>query len=274
VGLRQIIRIDEDLCTGCGECVPDCAEGALEIVDGKVRVVADALCDGLGACIGGCPEGALTIEEREAPDFDEVAVEQRLHEIGRADEIAHPGNAQEAPPQLFATPAAHPAPGTGGCPGSLSRALRPEGTAQAAQPATGSDDVPERDSESLLANWPVQLGLVNPMAPFLRGSDLLIAADCAPVAYRMFHEDYLDGRSVVIACPKLDDAGAHFEKLAELFHAARPRSVTVLHMEVPCCFGLSTLVSRAAAAAGVEVRVQEAVVTVRGEKLEREAAAS
>lgn len=248
MGARQIIRIDEDLCTGCGECVPACAEGALEIVDGKVRVVEEVLCDGLGACLGECPEGALTIEEREAPEFDEEAVERRLQEIGRSPQAAH-----------AELPGLH----VSGCPGSLSMQFARE--AAAPEPAG-----PRREAESMLTSWPVQLGLVNPMAPFLREADLLIAADCAPVAYRMFHEDFLQGRSVVIACPKLDDAGAHMEKLAELFFSARPRSVTVVHMEVPCCFGLSTLVERAAAMAGLGVPVQTAVITVRGERMAEE----
>jgi NAD-dependent dihydropyrimidine dehydrogenase PreA subunit len=251
---RQIIRIDEKSCTGCGECVPSCAEGALAIVDGKARVVADRLCDGLGACLGRCPEGALTIEERDAPEFDEVAVEQRLDEIGR------PPLARELHP---ATLESHPATmsSAGGCPGSAARELRP--SAAAPEAAAGRDD------SSLLQHWPVQLGLVNPMAPFLRGADLLVAADCVPVAYRFFHEDFLAGRSVVIACPKLDDARAHMEKLAELFRAARPRSVTVAHMEVPCCFGLTSLVEQAAALADLEAPVTDIVITLDGGKTER-----
>jgi ferredoxin len=244
VATRQIIHIDEERCTGCGDCVPACAEGALEVVDGKVRVVEEVLCDGLGACLGECPEGALTIEEREAPEFDEEAVGRRLLDLGR---VAGEHSSGAIP---------------SGCPGSLSMMLRSGG-----QPETD----PGRPAESLLGNWPVQLGLVNPLAPFLRGADLLIAADCAPAAYRMFHEDFLEGRSLVIACPKLDDAGAHMEKLAEVFHTAQPRSVTVLHMEVPCCFGLSTLVARAAAMAGLDAPVEEAVISVRGERLGKHA---
>ena len=256
---RQMVVIDEDLCTGCGECIPNCAEGALEIVDGKVRVVEDVLCDGLGACLGHCPEGALTVEEREAPEFDEEAVARRLEELGRTGQAA---------------PA--PAPAVRGCPGSLAMTLDrsetqapSEGAASAEMEGGeggGGAARAERSAESLLGHWPVQLGLVNPLAPYFRNADLLVAADCAPVAYRMFHEDFLDGRSVVLACPKLDDAQAHLEKLAELFRASRPRSVTVAHMEVPCCFGLVALVRRAAEIAGLEAPVQETVITVSGSR--------
>jgi len=207
---RQIIKIDEERCTGCGECVLACAESALQIVDGKARVVAEVLCDGLGACLGGCPEGALTIEERDAPEFSEAAVEQRQRH----------------------------APG--------------EGEA--------------REASSLLTHWPVQLGLVSPAAPHLRGSDLLIVADCVPVAYRRFQEDFLQGRTVVMACPKLDDSKAHMEKLVDLFRTARPRSVKVVTMEVPCCFGLSRLVRQAADFACLQAPIEDVVITVGGEQ--------
>jgi NAD-dependent dihydropyrimidine dehydrogenase PreA subunit len=245
MGKRQIIKIDEDLCNGCGLCVPACAEGALELRDGKVRVVAEILCDGLGACLGECPEGALVVEEREAVEFDEAAVEERLREIGRV-------------PEPVAVPAAM---ATGGCPGSLARSLeRAPVAVGAGVTAEGSD----RAAESMLEHWPVQLTLVNPMAPFLREADLLISADCVPVAYRRFHEDFLTDRRVVVACPKLDDARAHMEKLVDLFQASRPRSVTVVRMEVPCCYGLMALTEQAAELAGLQAPVEEVVITVSG----------
>ncbi len=244
MGKRQIIKIDEDLCNGCGLCVPACAEGALEVRDGKVRVVAEILCDGLGACLGECPEGALVVEEREAVEFDEVAVEERLREIGRA-------------PESAAMP-------TGGCPGSLTRSLEraPIGVGVAAADVTAESS--GRDAESMLEHWPVQLALVNAMAPFLREADLLISADCVPVAYRRFHEDFLTDRRVVLACPKLDNARAHMEKLVDLFQASRPRSVKVVRMEVPCCYGLMALTEQAAELAGLQVPVEEVVITVSG----------
>lgn len=241
MGQRQIIKIDEELCNGCGLCVPACAEGALEVRDGKVRVVAELLCDGLGACLGECPEGALVVEEREAVEFDEAAVEKRLREIGRVLE-----------------PEAMP---TGGCPGSLARSLERTPAGVGAGVTAGGSD---RDAESMLEHWPVQLALVNPMAPFLREADLLISADCVPVAYRRFHEDFLTDRRVVVACPKLDDARAHMEKLVDLFKASRPTSVTVVRMEVPCCYGLMALTEQAAEIAGLHVPVEEVVITVSG----------
>ncbi len=263
---REMIKIDEVLCNGCGLCVPACAEGALEIVDGKARVAAEFYCDGLGACLGECPEGALTIEVREAPEYDEVAVEARLRELGRPSLAASGhehgnGHAAHAPHhQPAEAPAAHV-----GCPGSLARDMRkPE--AASAQASTTADSE-EQPRESLLQNWPVQLGLVNPNAPFLHNADLLIAADCAPFAYRDFHSEFLEGRSLVIACPKLDNAQAHLEKLATLFHAAQPRSVQVVRMEVPCCGGLVALATQAAELAGLSVPVEEIVVSIGGERL-------
>jgi NAD-dependent dihydropyrimidine dehydrogenase PreA subunit len=286
VATRQIIRIDESLCNGCGQCVPACAEGALEIVDGKARVAAELLCDGLGACIGECPEGALVIEVREAEEFDEVAVEGRLRELGRPslaasghDHSAHAGHPGASHPDAGHPHAGHghgdqahaghlhPSPSAApsahmGCPGSLARELRQSDlVVDSADTAVSS----RRPEESLLQNWPVQLGLVNPHAPFLRHADLLIAADCAPTAYRLFHEDFLQGRSLVIACPKLDDAQAHYEKLAVLFQTAQPRSVNVVRMEVPCCSGLVAIAQKAAEAAGLDVPIQEIVIGVGGE---------
>ena len=270
---REIISIDESLCTGCGDCVPACAEGALEIIDGKARVVAEVLCDGLGACLGECPEGALTVEVREADEFDEAVVEERLRELGRVPLLAGHAHAGAVTTSGHKESAAEtsipmsPTPRTGGCPGSLARELRPAEAPVSSQPTTSSAGETERASESLLQNWPVQLSLVNPNAPFLRHSDLLIAADCAPTAYRLFHEDFLQGRSLVIACPKLDDAQAHYEKLALLLQTAQPRSVSVVRMEVPCCSGLVSLTRAAAELAGLDVPVQEIVIGVGGERL-------
>ncbi len=273
---RQIIRIDESLCNGCGQCVPACAEGALEIVDGKARVVAELLCDGLGACLGECPEGALVVEVREADEFDEAAVEIRLRELGRPSLAAsgHDHSAHAGPAHAGHDHAGHARPGHAeaaaapsvhmGCPGSLARELRQSDALD--ESAAGASPF-ERPSESLLQNWPVQLGLVNPHAPFLRHADLLIAADCAPTAYRLFHEDFLEGRSLVIACPKLDDAQAHLEKLAVLFQTAQPRSISVVRMEVPCCAGLVAIAQKAAAVAGIDTPIQETVIGVGGECL-------
>jgi len=250
---RPIIRIDEELCTGCGECVPACAEGALEIVNGKVRVVSEVLCDGLGACLGECPEGALLLEERPAPEFDEGAVEKRLEEL-RLESGARTEGAKTAEALVSL-----------GCPGSAVRDLRTGETASTETAGTGeSRGLDERGGESLLEHWPVQLGLANPMAPVYRGANLLITADCVPVAYRRFQEEFLEGRRVVMFCPKLDDAQAHLERLTELLATAKPASVMMVHMEVPCCYGLKEIVFRAAEAAGLDVSIEEVVIGVNG----------
>lgn len=232
---RNIIQIDESKCTGCGLCIPNCAEGSLAIRDGKAVLVRDALCDGLGACLGHCPEGALQVIEREAEAFDEELVQEHLGSSGES----------------TAAPAGH------GCP-SLQPLSRP---AAAAPSGAGA---PEATTASELTQWPVQLKLLPPTAPFLKGADLLVAADCVPFAYADFHQDLLRGRALAIACPKLDDAEAHFRKLIEVFREARPRSVTVVRMEVPCCAGLSALTSAALRESGLGVSLREVVVTREG----------
>lgn len=228
---RKIIEIDEDRCTGCGQCVVDCAEGALAIVDGKARVIAEVLCDGLGACIGACPEGALRIVEREADEFDEAAVAEHL--------------------RRRKTGAAGPA--AGGCPSSRPLDLQP---VPFAAPGGGSGPA--------LAHWPVQIRLVSPEAPFLAGCDLLIAADCVPVAYAAFHRDLAAGRVVMIGCPKFDDRRAYEDKFAEILARAGLRSVTLARMSVPCCAGLRGILAAAAERSGAEVPVREVVIAPDG----------
>jgi NAD-dependent dihydropyrimidine dehydrogenase PreA subunit len=238
---RKVIEIDEARCDGCGQCVEACHEGALWIVGGKARLVADALCDGLAACLGECPRGALAIVEREAPAFDAAAVE-----------------AARRPPALrvIAGLGGHGGHGSGptSCPGSALRALPGE---------------PGRAAEgggqpSALGHWPVQLMLVPPQAPFLVGADLLVCADCVPFAVPDFHARYLAGRAVVVGCPKLDDLGHYAEKLAAMVRAAGPRRLTVARMEVPCCRGLAQAAIRAAQASDQAFPVEEHVVGVRG----------
>ncbi len=231
---RAIIRIDEDKCTGCGECVPNCAEGALEIRNGKAVLVKEALCDGLAACLGHCPEGALIIEERDAEPFDEELVEKRLAEIGRK--------------------AARPQPT--GCPSAQMFELRP-GTSAA--PTAQAGDQPSR-----LGQWPVQLALLPPTAPFFRGAELLVTADCVPFALAGFHDRFLAGRAIAVACPKLDDPGAHFRKLIQIFEQGDPKSVTVVRMEVPCCGGLTGMVTQALQEAGAQIPAREVVVGRNG----------
>lgn len=246
---RKIIEIDEEKCDGCGNCVPGCAEGALEIVDGKARVIADRLCDGLGACIGECPRDALRIVERPAEAFDEAAVESHL--AGQS--------ANEKP-----------APKSGGCPSAGVQILAPggaSGSKPGSNPApnlkTGRAPIPG-NADSALGHWPIQIRLVPPNAPFLKGADLLVLADCAAVALPALHKDWLPGRVVLMGCPKFDDRDAYVEKFAEIFRTAEVRSVTAVAMEVPCCAGMPEIVARGRAAAGVDVPLRRVVVGRNG----------
>jgi NAD-dependent dihydropyrimidine dehydrogenase PreA subunit len=235
---RKIIEIDEDKCDGCGLCVTACHEGALKIIDGKAKVVNEVFCDGLGDCIGECPQHALTIIEREAPAFDEEAVEAHLGPAGSED-------TQE-------TEAC-------GCPSSKPLILRK--TVDEADPAG------ERPP-SLLSTWPVQWRLIQPAYPFLKDADLILTADCVPVAMRDFHGIILRGRPVIVGCPKLDDRGAFLEKLVGIIESATPRSLTIARMEVPCCRGLTSLVDEALRRTGAKLPVREIVVSIKGDILE------
>ncbi len=254
---RQIIEIDEAKCNGCGRCVPGCKEGALQIINGKARLVSEVYCDGLGACLGECPQGALKVVEREAPGFDEKAVDEHLRRIGR------PPMAGQAP-----SPAHEPDHGHthgqagGGCPGSALRHLAPTAPVREG-PATGERTFGS-PPPSKLSHWPVQLMLVPPHAPFLQGADLVLCADCVPFAIPDFHSRYLDGRAVLVGCPKLDDAGFYQEKMTAIFQQARPRKTTVLRMEVPCCGGLARLAREARAAAGVSTPLEVHVIGIQG----------
>ncbi len=239
--LRKIIKINEEKCDGCGLCIPSCAEGALQIIDGKARLISDRFCDGLGNCLGECPQGAIEIIEREAEEFDEEAVKEHLQTLRQDD----------AP--LSAC----------GCAGSAEQDLK-EGPSrmQPQKPAQGEEDgAPEPE----LSHWPIQLHLVNPQARFLQNCDLLIAADCVPFAYADFHRKLLQGKALLIGCPKLDDTGAYHDRLVEIFKRNRINSITLAHMEVGCCFGLRRLVRAALEEAGrEEIPVTEIVVGVDG----------
>ncbi|MGD0091806.1 MAG: 4Fe-4S binding protein [Planctomycetota bacterium] len=233
---RKIIRIDEAKCNGCGLCVKACHEGALALVNGKAKLVGATYCDGLGACLGECPEDAIIIEERDAPAFDEQAVARRQKEIKQA----------AAAPRLHS-----------GCPGAASRTFAP--------PATGSpSNSGEQPPPSQLCHWPVQLRLLNPAAPFLRGANLLLCADCVPFVVPDFHNRYLQGRAVAVSCPKLDDLSETVERLAAIFAEAQPSAVTVLRMEVPCCGGLLMAALKAREHAGVALPIETHIVGVRG----------
>jgi len=243
---RKIIRIDEELCDGCGNCIISCAEGALEIVDGKAKLVADKYCDGLGACLGDCPTGALKIIDRKADEFDEEAVEHRLDELRKAEAHAQPAMPCGCPStniQSFAAPSA--------C-------------------ETANQPVSRTSSESALSHWPVQIHLVPPTAPFLKNADLLVAADCTPIAYANFHGDFLKDKVVMIGCPKFDDTEMYLEKFTEIFRSAGVRSVTTVFMEVPCCNGLPMILRRAMEQAGKNIPTEHVLIGVRGEILRRE----
>jgi NAD-dependent dihydropyrimidine dehydrogenase PreA subunit len=255
--LRRIVEIDEEKCDGCGDCIPSCAEGAIELRDGKARLLGDQLCDGLGACLGECPQGAIRVVEREAMAFDELAVERHLHGLA---EPARP------PPRVNGSLAA-PA----GCPGSRPLDLA---AAPPAPPARGLSILPSAAPAppaapavggSRLGQWPIQLHLVSTSAPYFQGADLLVAADCVPFAYARFHDDLLAGRRLVVGCPKLDDNQAYVAKLADLFRRSSIRSVTVAKMEVPCCGGIAWAVRQALAASGRSIPYAEVTVGVRGD---------
>ena len=250
--LRKIVKIDESKCSGCGLCVSACAEGALELVNGKARLVNESYCDGLGACLPKCPEDAITIEEREAEVFDETAVQAHL-----------------APAGVHAKPAAAHAAHAGheecGCPGSAVRQMkRKAGRHGAAK--TGAAQA------SALGHWPVQLRLVPPSAPFLKGADLVVAADCTPFALADFHRRYLCGRALLVGCPKLDDLRYYADKLRDIFAVARPKSVTVVRMEVPCCGGIAAAVVKARDAVAPETPVTIETISINGEVIGKETA--
>jgi NAD-dependent dihydropyrimidine dehydrogenase PreA subunit len=262
--LRKIVRIDEAKCDGCGQCIPACAEGAIALVGGKARLSADVLCDGLGACLGECPQGAITVIEREAAAFDEEAVKKHLLSMGEQVSSRHGAQAPAAPPapaparpRLSVLSGGGEASPPGGCPGARPMSLprRSAAAAAAAAATTG---------ESRLAQWPVQLHLVPVAAPWLRGADLLVAADCVPFAYARFHDDLLAGRALVVGCPKLDDLGAYVEKLGRICGANELRSVTVVRMEVPCCGGISMAARRAIEGSGKPIPFRDVVVSVDG----------
>ncbi len=206
--IRKIVHIDEELCDGCGNCIPNCAEGAIQIVDGKARIVKDIYCDGLGACLGHCPKGAISIVEREAAAFDEKAVQNHLSK---------------------------------------------------------KENTIRRDRKSALRQWPVKLNLVPLEAPFYEGADLLITADCVPVAYPDLHDSLLSGKKIMIGCPKFDDARAYAHKLGEILKRNNVKSITIAHMEVPCCSGLKWAVDKAVEAAEKQIPIRRHVITIEGE---------
>jgi NAD-dependent dihydropyrimidine dehydrogenase PreA subunit len=235
---RKIVKIDEERCDGCGACVISCAEGALQIIDGKAKLISETYCDGLGACLGKCPRDAITVEEREAEEFNEAAVAENLSAEKVAEE--RPFACLSAGVKQFERKAATSAP-----------------------PVL----VRDAGAESRLTHWPVQLALVPSTAPFLRVADLVLSADCVPFAYAGFHRDFLGGNTaLLVACPKLDDFAAHQKKLTEILKQSGIKSLTVVHMEVPCCSGLVHMAKQAILASGNVVPFRDITIGVQGER--------
>jgi ferredoxin len=262
---REIVSIDEDLCNGCGKCVPACAEGALKIVDGKAKIVSDVLCDGLGACLGSCPQGAIKIDRREAAPFDLYAVQQ--HQAKSNGPCKHLGVGVDHPANPSAADASAPA-SQYGCPSNRFAQFARKPDSKATQPhAAGDPPIPPANSE--LTHWPIQLRLLSAAAPVLRGARLLVAADCVPVAFAGFHSQLLRDHAVVIACPKLDDPSGYVEKLAEMIRQSDLTEITVAHMEVPCCSGILQMVLQARQLADSNVLVNDVVISVQGEVVTR-----
>jgi NAD-dependent dihydropyrimidine dehydrogenase PreA subunit len=279
---RKIISIDEDRCTGCGQCIPDCPEGALQIIDGKARLVRDLFCDGLGACIGTCPEGAISVIEREAMPYDEKTVMENIvrqgtpvirvhleHLLGHGQKDLYNEAIEYLKEHSIAipvhdSPVCHPQPVHTGrtpfatCPGSAARSIARH---------TPSDNRPRSDNAvSELRQWPVQLKLLNSAAPYFDNADLLIAADCVPFAYAGFHKEFLKDRIVIIFCPKLDsDIEGYITKMAEIFSRHTINSITIVHMEVPCCGGVRYVVDQALEQSGKKIPVTEKTITIQGE---------
>ncbi len=293
--IREIIKIDEELCNGCGLCIPNCHEGALQIIDGKARLVSELMCDGLGACLGHCPEGALEIEKREAEDYDEVAVIKQMIPKGENLIIAHLkhlkdhneiGFLKEAVGYLKANESelevdvraiisevhnSQPEPqaesegcASGGCPGSAPVSFDKPSFVMA-------PEVSGTATQSELQQWPVQMHLINPAAAYFQGADLLIAADCAAFSHGDFHRTFLKGKKLVIACPKLDQGkDIYVEKIRHLIDESKVNTITVVIMEVPCCGGLSQIVQMAVQQAGRKVPVKQIVVGIKGDVLKEE----
>ncbi len=264
---RDIIDIDEELCNGCGECVKGCPEGALQVIDGKARLVNEAFCDGLGACIGDCSVDAIIIEEREAEPHDEKAVVERMIEQGENVLKAHLEHLREHGQSELLLEALEHLDERG-----VKSPLQGEPTTACGCPSAVASqwegDVQESDARisSQLRQWPVQLHLVPVEASYFKNADLVIAADCVPFAYPNFHTDFLKGKSLIIGCPKLDDASRYIEKLTEIFKRNDIQSITIAHMEVPCCFGLVQIVNKAMKNSGKDIPVEDVTVTVRGEQ--------
>jgi len=256
---RKIIKIDEEKCDGCGLCIPSCPEGALQIVDGKAKLMKESFCDGLGACLGDCPTGALTIEEEEVDTYDEEGVIGHIKEKSPEllkKHLAHlKAHADELPP-------AHSHQDVCSCPSAQMLHWDDK----------GEDIVEEKPvkakAASELRQWPIQIHLVPPSAPYFQNADLVMGADCVPFAYPDFHADFLKGNAVIVGCPKLDDAEAYVDKLTRILQESSVRSITVVHMEVPCCYGMVHIAQEAIKRSGKDVPLKVVKIGIKGEVLQ------
>jgi Pyruvate/2-oxoacid:ferredoxin oxidoreductase delta subunit len=272
---RKIIRISENKCNGCGECIPNCPEGAIQIIDGKARLISDLFCDGLGACLGHCPLGAITIEEREAEKYDERKVMENIVKQGNNTILAHLKHLEEHNEEAYLKEAKaflkerkidtgleakdrHEVHAHTGCPGSRIRGLR----TQEAEVLGAS----VAKQKSQLGQWPIQIRLVPAFAPFLNNANILIAADCVPFAYADFHQELLKGKILLVGCPKFDDLNLYKERLAQIFENNNIKSVTYAHMEVPCCLGLLPVIEEAIAQSAKQIPFTDVTITLDGNK--------
>lgn len=276
---RDIITIDEKKCTGCGLCIPGCPEGALQIIDGKARLVSDLMCDGLGACLGECPEGAITVEQREAEPYDEYKVMENVVKQGENTIRAHLKHLKDHGQDEFYSQAIEylqkksipvpKEPESAGCNSMFS-------ACPGSKTVSFSDHVESPQGEnhtqpSRLTHWPVQLHLISPSSPHYRESDLLLAADCTAFSTGLFHSRFLQGKTLAIACPKLDDGQeVYLEKLQALIDTARISTLTVLIMEVPCCGGLVRLAQAALQKAARNIPIKVIVVGIKGSIIREE----
>ncbi|MFA4842609.1 MAG: 4Fe-4S binding protein [Candidatus Omnitrophota bacterium] len=280
---RKIIKIDQAKCNGCSLCIPNCPEGAIQMIDGKARLISGLFCDGLGACLGKCPQGAITIEEREAKGYDERKVMGNIIKQGTNVIKAHLTHLKEhhqmeylhqaagflkekglPNPLLESSCKGHAPTSHSGCPGSKIMDFRKKEPAA----SVGKGEGRQISAESQLRQWPVQLMLVPAYAPYLNNADMLIAADCVPFAYASFHEGLLKGKILLVGCPKLDDLDAYRQKLTQMLNVNNIKSITYAHMEVPCCFGLVGIIQEAVTASGKGTPFKEVIISISGERLQ------
>lgn len=271
---RSIILIDEEKCNGCGQCLPGCPEGALQLVDGKARLVKESYCDGLGACLGNCPQGALQVVKRDADEYDAYGVLAHLKE--QSPELAEK-HVEHMRAHGMAVPDTEQAGHTTGCPSCQILQWDGEGGGQkgqgpeAATEKEGTKEQAETASGfSALSHWPVKLRLIPPSAGFLKNADLVLVADCAPFAYGNMHNDFFKGKVVAAGCPKFDDRAAYVEKIKEILESVNLRSITVVHMEVPCCSGFVRIVREALEKSGMDIPLEAVQIGIKGGIVKRE----